>query len=87
MQAFSRKEVSLILCLEIEPKFFNPRCRHRDLALISRPCVCNLTFGKERRKEIAVASIYIELLLRKELLILYLEIEPTLIQIFQSSTL
>ena len=52
----------LILCLEIEPKFFNPRCRHRDLALISRPCVCNLTFGKERRKEIAVASIYIELL-------------------------
>ena len=61
-----------------QPKFFNPRRRHRDLALIPRPCVCNLTFGKEKRKEIVVASIYIELLLRKELLILYLEIEPIL---------
>ena len=54
MQAFSRKEVSLILCLEIEPKFFNPRRRHRDFALIPRPCVCNFTFGRERRKEIAI---------------------------------
>ena len=62
MQAFLRKEVSLILCLEIEPKFFNPRRRHRDFTLIPRPCVCNLTFGKEKRKEIVVASIYIELL-------------------------
>ena len=70
-----------------QPKFFNPRRRHRDLALIPHLCVCNLTFGKEKRKEIVVASIYIELLLRKELLILYLEIEPTLAQIFQPSIL
>ena len=59
MQAFARKEVSnywfcVLKSSRFSPKFFNPRRRHRDLALIPRPCVCNFTFGKERRKEIAV---------------------------------